>query len=722
MIDLFLAFRPGAEDLADQVGRAIEALKEINRGETYPIAVVRDDPALPDETWTGTVGPRIDEAEIVLLLVTTGPDGAFDPDSALRRAVDRAVAAGRRIVPLAAEDLPGFLDTLGIATARYRAAPEGGAGVAQLPFDGDEGAWLAALVREIRGRLDRLLDNSGRPPLDAADAALACLDAARRVRDAALAEREILEGGYIEVVGAADSLDDALATDGAHVIRIPRGRLADARRLIRAAYPAAGQTAAAISHAAECWQDFADANVDAGRPPPADADAAPIWIEAVAPAAVLDPVQGESAIARLNLEGTADDAQRPADNLARGSPRDEPAASALVQIRAETLGRAVRQAVGGERAQSRRSRMRSLDPFVPGEAKPNVPPSVAYPRLDARDLAAAWRPLANAIRALLALLAVPLKGLSRATRDLIGAAGDAARRVENSVRVLVDQALGRRPRPPARETPGTVWRDEIPGVGPAGWPVMVTLPRGRFQMGSPPDEAGRSDDEGPVHAVTIRSIVAFGIAPVTFAQWDAARDAAREAGARLPAAEDQGWGRETRPVINVSWEDARDYIRWLNGRLNLTDPLTAYRLPTEAEWEYACRAGTTTPFSFGETITTEQANFDGNYAYGGAARSKVYLKRTTPVASFPPNAFRLHDMHGNVYEWCADAWNKTYDGAPTDGPAWLTGDTSLRVVRGGSWSNLPQGLRSADRGRYGRTLRYYDIGFRLARTLSPPTP
>ncbi len=121
MIDLFLAFRPGAAELADRVARAIEALREIGRGETYPIAVVRDEPALPDEAWTHTIGPRIDEAEIVLLLVTTGPDGAFDPDPALRRAVDRAVAAGRRIVPLAAEGLPGFLDTLGIGTARFRA-------------------------------------------------------------------------------------------------------------------------------------------------------------------------------------------------------------------------------------------------------------------------------------------------------------------------------------------------------------------------------------------------------------------------------------------------------------------------------------------------------------------------------------------------------------------------------------------------------------------------
>jgi formylglycine-generating enzyme required for sulfatase activity len=266
--------------------------------------------------------------------------------------------------------------------------------------------------------------------------------------------------------------------------------------------------------------------------------------------------------------------------------------------------------------------------------------------------------------------------------------------------------------------PGSVWRSRVPGVDPAGWPVMVTLPPGRFQMGSPRSEEGHSDDEEPRHAVTIGHIVAFGIAPVTFAQWDAAL-AAR---APIPHPPDRDWGREARPVMNVSWDDAQAYVGWLNDRLGLVDKPDAYRLPSEAEWEYGCRAGTSTPFSFGETITTDQANFDGNRAYDGRPASNRYLERTTPVGSFPPNDFGLYDMHGNVWEWCQDTWHDNYRGAPTNGSAWERGDASRRVVRGGSWLYDPRGFRSATRVRYAATLRSSGIGFRLARTLSPATP
>jgi formylglycine-generating enzyme required for sulfatase activity len=142
----------------------------------------------------------------------------------------------------------------------------------------------------------------------------------------------------------------------------------------------------------------------------------------------------------------------------------------------------------------------------------------------------------------------------------------------------------------------------------------------------------------------------------------------------------------------------------------------AYRLPSEAEWEYACRAGTTTPFSFGTTISTAQANYHGEYTYG-AGKKGEYRQKTTPVGSFPANAFGLHDMHGNVWEWCEDVWNANYNGAPKDGSAWLTGGDSLRVLRGGSWSVYPIRLRSADRYRNGPTDRSLNVGFRLARAV-----
>jgi formylglycine-generating enzyme required for sulfatase activity len=212
---------------------------------------------------------------------------------------------------------------------------------------------------------------------------------------------------------------------------------------------------------------------------------------------------------------------------------------------------------------------------------------------------------------------------------------------------------------------------------------------------------------------------------VTFAEWDAAL----AAGAKLEKPSDQGWGRGNRPVINVNWEDAQAYIEWLNERLGLDRAPSGaqdhaglkarapgYRLPSEAEWEYACRAGTTTPFSFGATISTAQANYDGYHTYGAGKKGK-YRQKTMPVGSFPANPFGLYEMHGNVWEWCQDCWNNDYNSAPTDGYAWTTGDCSLRVPRGGSWVNFPNGLRSPCRKGVSSSNRSYNLGFRLARVL-----
>jgi formylglycine-generating enzyme required for sulfatase activity len=266
-----------------------------------------------------------------------------------------------------------------------------------------------------------------------------------------------------------------------------------------------------------------------------------------------------------------------------------------------------------------------------------------------------------------------------------------------------------------RQAVGSVWRDAIPGVPESASPEMVTIPPGKFLMGSPKTEERRKAYDGreePQHEVRIDYAFAFGKHAVTFAEWDAAI----AAGAKLEKPSDQGWGRDRRPVTNVNWNDARAYIAWLNGKLGLEGRADAYRLPSEAEWEYACRAGTTTPFSFGATISTAQANYDGNYTYG-AGKKGEYRGWITPVGSFPANAFGLHDMHGNVWDWCEDAWNANYKGAPNDGSAWLTGDASQRVLRGGSWDGVPQGLRSAVRLRGDPTVRDISSGFRVARTV-----
>ncbi len=256
----------------------------------------------------------------------------------------------------------------------------------------------------------------------------------------------------------------------------------------------------------------------------------------------------------------------------------------------------------------------------------------------------------------------------------------------------------------------------LPGV--PNWPVpqMVAIPPGRFLMGAPEGEEGARDNERPQHEVSIDYAFALGQHAVTFAEWDAVTAAG--AGLRRPG--DVGWGRDKRPVINVSWEDAEAYLGWLNDRLGLKGQPDAYRLPSEAEWEYACRAGTVTPFSFGPTITPQQANYNGTTSYGGGPTGQ-YHKRTMPVGSYPANAFGLYDMHGNVREWCADAWHDTYDGAPSDGSVW-EGDASRRVLRGGSWFYIPLFLRSAYRLWNQPASRGGGIGFRVARTLLPPAP
>ncbi len=242
----------------------------------------------------------------------------------------------------------------------------------------------------------------------------------------------------------------------------------------------------------------------------------------------------------------------------------------------------------------------------------------------------------------------------------------------------------------------------------APWcPEMVVIPAGRFLMGSSSAEAERSNDEGPQHYVSIAEPFALGRYPVTFDEYD---EFAATTGREPPG--DEGWGRGRRPVINVSWNDAQAYVAWLSERTG-----AAYRLPSEAEWEHACRGGTTTTFHFGPTISTDQGNHNGNYT-DGSGRKGVHRHQTIPVGSFPANPFGLHDMHGNVWEWCADVWHNDYRGAPTDGRAWVEGgEQGQRVLRGGSWVNLPIYLRAAARDRSVPGGWDYDVGFRVARTL-----
>ncbi|HXQ13915.1 MAG TPA: SUMF1/EgtB/PvdO family nonheme iron enzyme [Caulobacteraceae bacterium] len=279
---------------------------------------------------------------------------------------------------------------------------------------------------------------------------------------------------------------------------------------------------------------------------------------------------------------------------------------------------------------------------------------------------------------------------------------------------------------------------DLPGVPNWPQPVMVAIPPGGFTMGSPHAEErweGYDGDEEPRHEVTIAHVFALGRGAVTLDAFSAfIAETNHDMGESAHVLNGDKWedtpGRGWRdpgfaqggdhPVTCVSWHDAQAFIAWLNERLTLTDRPDAYRLPSEAEWEYACRAGTETPFSFGAAITTDQANFNGTAGYGGVQPSMVWRKATTPVGRIAANAFGLYAMHGDTWDWCEDAWNKTYEGAPADAAPWRTGDVSLRVLRGGSWYASPQFCRSALRYPRYPTVRSSDFGFRLARTLSPP--
>ena len=263
---------------------------------------------------------------------------------------------------------------------------------------------------------------------------------------------------------------------------------------------------------------------------------------------------------------------------------------------------------------------------------------------------------------------------------------------------IVEHSYGR-----VHTVPGTVFRDPLKDGGQG--PEMVVLPTGSFQMGSPRDERGRDNDEGPVRTVTIGRRIAMGRYEVTFADYD--RFVSAVNGTRRP--DDADWGRGTIPVSDVSQTDAKAYAAWLSAQTGKN-----YRLPSEAEWEYAARAGTRTRYSWGDEIGVNRANCDGcGSAWGN---------RPAPVGSFAANGFGLFDMHGNVWECLEDCYVNTYTGAPSDGSARTSGcGAPVRaVVRGGSWFFTdPRDLRSANRFEFSPSFRCVDCGFRLVQDLSP---
>lgn len=287
--------------------------------------------------------------------------------------------------------------------------------------------------------------------------------------------------------------------------------------------------------------------------------------------------------------------------------------------------------------------------------------------------------------------------------------------------------------------PGKVFRD----CGDC--PEMVVIPAGNFMMGSPASETGRFDNEGPVHSVSVKS---FALSKTevtvgefrTFTQRSGYRTSAEQDSSRGCRAWDASDGKfdwragkdwknpgfsqsEREPVVCVSWDDAQAYVKWVNQQQRAT-----YRLPSEAEWEYAARAGSSAARPWGDdpdqacryaNVADQSKSPTGQFWPNGHKCNDGYWF-TAPVPSFTPNSFGLHDMIGNAWEWTQDCWNSNYNGAPSDGSAWTTGECSVgRVARGGSWVNFPQFARSAFRNGVTSTYRNGSYGFRLARTLSP---
>jgi formylglycine-generating enzyme required for sulfatase activity len=261
--------------------------------------------------------------------------------------------------------------------------------------------------------------------------------------------------------------------------------------------------------------------------------------------------------------------------------------------------------------------------------------------------------------------------------------------------------------PTLRRTPRTCrgYTEPLVEVSDALPLQMILVPGGPFTMGSPPEEPEREEFEGPQHEVTVPAFF-MGRYPVTQAQYELVMET-------NPATryEDDRSVAPDKPVVGVTWNDAVAFCERLaeqSGR--------PYRLPSEAEWEYACRAGTTTPFYFGKTITTEAANYNGEYTYADGEPGETRNEPTAVNYFGIANAFGLSDMHGNVWEWCQDIWHENYEGAPIDGRAWTTeGDEGSRILRGGSWGDNPRHCRSAFRYEFVPGFNYYGylVGFRV---------
>ena len=414
---------------------------------------------------------------------------------------------------------------------------------------------------------------------------------------------------------------------------------------------------------------------------------------AVAGPTTVEPVAGESAGTAPGPDAAPAQPRPPAARVPSERARAEAAAAAAAQAEAERLRREQQRRERQEAEEARRARREALRE----QLRVRQAEEVAKAR-QAQD--EAQRKVMQA-RAAAAYLAEQERARAKAAQAQEAPASGTAK---------------------PGQAPALLMRDRFLD-GSAQGPELVVLRAGRFQMGSPEYErkiamaAGAQKNwlarETPQHWVGIARPFAMGRYPVTVGEW---RVFARATGWQPDG--DVDWAApgfpqsDMHPVVGVSWVDAQRYLAWLAEATG-----QRYRLPSEAEWEYACRAGTKTAFSFGDSIGTDLANYDGNFTWNGGARGE-YRRGTTPVTQFAPNPWGLHDMHGNVWEWVQDVMHDSYEGAPLDGSAWEEGgDRARRVLRGGSWLYNPRYLRSALRNGFSAVMSNDIVGFRVVREL-----
>jgi formylglycine-generating enzyme required for sulfatase activity len=364
-----------------------------------------------------------------------------------------------------------------------------------------------------------------------------------------------------------------------------------------------------------------------------------------------------------------------------------------LKLRDDVLREAEEWNSGGRHADALVRRGARLDSAVDLLGKPDfvaaMAPAAEY-LAASRKLAAAGRRRARLVQAVIYTLFLSI------IAGLVGFINQAFLREQYQWRIVMrPSVLTAEQEKETAAKPGSDFKDCRNGC-----PTMIVVPPGKFTMGSPVSDKNRNNDEGPQREVTIAQPFAVSRTPVTFAQWDLC-----VAAGACPKADDNGWGRDDRPVTNISWDEAKIYSAWLAKQTG-----KPYRLLSEAEWEYAARAGNPGRYSFGddETQLGEYAWFSNNSD-----------SKTQPVGTKKPNAFGLYDMHGNVWQWVEDCYEESYAGAPTDGSAVTPDVCTRRVLRGGSWSGEPDMLRSTNRNGFITLFRVGNVGFRVGRTLTP---